>query len=208
MSDILLDQQANPAAPAAGTGLLYFDTTTKLLTARTSVNPVTVGGVRNASVSTQAYTTAEIYLAGSALVIPSHLLVAGATCRWRVVLTKTAGTGVLVWKIYVGTNGTTSDATIVTFTQVSVPTSATDTAWVDIEWVVRTIGGAATSTAGLRLNHVLATTGFSQLGTNVQMVAGSTFNAGAASLIAGISFAHGTAGAGNIEVVTAELVNG
>jgi hypothetical protein len=208
MADILVDQQGAPTAPASNTSLIYVDNVSQLLTTRTSVKPLTVGGVRNSSTSTQAYTTAEIYLAGSSLAIPSHLIVVGATFRWRVVLTKTAGTGVLVWKIYVGTLGTTGDAVICTFTQVSVPTSATDTAFVDVEWIIRTIGAAATSTAGLRLNHVLAVTGFSQLGTNVQMVAGTTFNSTTAALIAGLSFSHGTAGAGNIETVSAEMVNG
>jgi hypothetical protein len=164
--------------------------------------------VRNASVATQAYTTAEIYMTGSALIIPSHLLVIGATLRWRVVATKTAGTGALIWRVRIGTLGTTGDAEILNFTQVSAPTSATDTAFVDIEMVIRTLGAAATSRGGLRLNHVLDVTGFSQLRANVQQVAGSTFDSGAASLIAGVTFNAQTAGAGNIEIVTGELVNG
>jgi hypothetical protein len=207
MADILLDQQTVPTAPAAGTGLLYFDSTSKLLTARTSVAPVTVGAVRNASLAQQAYTTSEIYLTGSALTIPSHLMQAGAIFRWRVVLTKTAGTGSLVWIIRIGTLGTTGDAAIITFTQASAPTSATDTAFVEVEAILRNTGASGILAGGLLLTHVLAVTGFSQLGTNVQQVTSSGFNTTTASLIAGLTFNASTAGAGNIETVSAELLN-
>jgi len=207
MSDILLDTQAAPSAPSANKGLLYFDSTSNVLTARTSIKPMSVGAVRNASVAAQAFTTAEIYLTGSSLAIPSHLLAIGATLRWRIVATKTAGTGALIWRVRIGTLGTTGDAEVLNFTQVSAPTSATDTAFVNIEMVIRTIGAAATSQGGLRLNHVLDVTGWSQLRANVQQVAGSTFNSTTAALIAGVTFNHQTAGAGNIEIVTGELAN-
>jgi hypothetical protein len=47
----------------------------------------------------------------------------------------------------------------------------------------------------LWMTHVLAITGFSTLGANVQQVASSSFDTTATSLIIGISFNHGTAGA-------------
>lgn len=208
MADLLIDDQSAPSAPSAGQAAVYNDSITKLLTQRTSVKPVTVGGFRNASTAAQAFTTAEIYLAGSALTVPSHLLVVGATFRWRVVLTKTAGTGALVWIIRVGTAGTTADAARVTFTQVSAPTSAADAAFVDVEAVVRSIGATGVLAAGLRLNHVLDVTGFSQLRANVQQVTSAGFDMTVANLIVGLTFNHQTAGAGSVEVVTAELVNG
>jgi hypothetical protein len=132
---------------------------------------------------------------------------AGATFRWRVVLTKTAGTGALVWIIRVGTAGTTSDTARVTFTQASAPTSVTDAAFVNVEAVLRNAGAAGVLAAGLRLSHVLAITGFSQLGTNVQQVSSAGFDTTVAGTIVGLTFNHQTAGAGSIEVVTAELVN-
>jgi hypothetical protein len=207
MSDILLDQQSAPSAPSAGTGLTYFDSTSKLLTARTSVAPVTVGGVRNASIATQAYTTSEIYLAGSALAVPSHLMQAGAIFRWTVNLTKTAGTGALVWIIRVGTAGTTADTARVTFTQASTPTSATDDAYVVVEAILRNTGAAGILAGSLLLTHVLAITGFSQLGTNVQQVTSAGFDTTVPGTIVGLTFNHSTAGAGNIEMVTAALLN-
>jgi hypothetical protein len=207
MADILLDNQTVPSAPGAGTSVLYVDSTSKMVTLRNDVKPVSVGEVRNASTSTQAYTTAEIYLAGSALTVPSHLMQTGATFRWTVVLTKTAGTGALVWIIRVGTAGTTADTARVTFTQASAPTSVTDTAFVDVVAVLRNTGAAGVLAAGLRLNHVLAITGFSQLGTNVQQVTSAGFDTTVANTIVGLTFNHQTAGAGNIEVVSAALEN-
>jgi hypothetical protein len=207
MSDILVDNQSVPAAPSAGTSLIYVDSAAKALTLRNDAKPITVGGINNSSTSTQAYTTAEIYLAGSALAIPTHLMQAGAQFRWTVVLTKTAGTGVLLWRIRVGTAGTTSDTERVLFTQVSVPTSAADTAFVDVRAVLRNTGAAGILAAGLRLNHVLDVTGFSQLRSNVQYVASSGFDTTVANTIVGLTFNHQTAGAGNIEIVTAELDN-
>jgi hypothetical protein len=208
MAEILLDDQAAPAAPAAAKGLIYHDSVGKVLCERTSVRPLIIGGTRNASTAAQAYTTAEIYLTGSALAIPSHLMQVGATFRWRVVLTKTAGTGSPVWIVRIGTAGTTSDAARLTFTQVAAGTSVTDTAWVDVEAVIRSIGASGVMAGGLRMDHVLATTGFSTLGSNVQQVTSAGFDTTVANSIVGLTFNHGTAGAGNIEVVTAEFVNG
>ena len=207
MADILIDDESVPSAPAAGTGLIYNDSTSKLLTERTSVKVATVGGVRNQSAAAQAYTTSEIYLTGSALTIPSHLIQVGASFTWQVVLTKTAGTAAPVFKIKIGTLGTTGDADIVSFTGFATPSSNTDTAWVVISLVIRTIGAAATSEGAIRMNHQLAATGFSNLTTAVERKDGTTFNSTTAALIAGVTFNHSTAGAGNIEIVTAELVN-
>ena len=207
MADILLDNQSAPSAPSSGQTVIWSDNVSKTLMARNDVKPSTVGGVRNASTSTQAFTTSEIYLAGSALVVPSHLMQVGATFHWHVVLTKTAGTGALLWRIRVGTNGTTADTERILFTQASVPTSATDAAFVHVVAILRSAGASGVLAGGLRLNHVLAATGFSQLTTNVQQVTSSGFDTQVANLIVGLTFNHQTAGAGNIELVTAELVN-
>jgi hypothetical protein len=208
MARILLDEENAPAAPAAGKSYMYPDAVTDSMAERSSTRARIIGAVRNQSVAAQAYTTAEIYLTGSSLIVPTHLLQAGATCRWRVVLTKTAGTAAPVFIIRVGTAGTTSDAAIVSFTGFATPSSATDTAFVDIEWILRTTGASATSEGVIRMNHALAATGFSNLTMAVERKDGTTFNSAAASLIVGATFNHSTAGAGNIEMVTAELVNG
>jgi hypothetical protein len=208
MARLLLDEENAPSAPAAGKSYLYPDAVTDSLTERSSTRARVIGGVRNQSVAVQAYTTAEIYLTGSSLIVPTHLLQAGATFYWRVVLTKTAGTAVPVFTVRIGTLGTTGDASICAFTGFAGATSATDTAWVDILGIIRTTGAAATSEWAIRATHALDITGFANLRSIDERKDGSTFNSTAASLIVGATFNHGTAGAGNIEMVTAELVNG
>lgn len=208
MAEILIDEQTVPSAPAAGKLLIYEDSVSDRLTARSSARVETVGGVYNNSVAAQAYTTTEIYLTGSALAVPSHGFQVNSTLRWNIVLTKTAGTAIPVFIVRVGTLGTTGDTARHTFTGFAGPTSATDTAWVTIEMIVRTIGAAATSSGAIRMNHQLAATGFSNLTTAVERVSSGTFDTTVANLIAGVTFNHSTAGAGNIEQVTAELING
>lgn len=206
MADLLLDTEAAPATPAAGTMLLYPETTTLQYVSKDANGKYnTFGDISNQSTAAQAYTTTEVYVTGSALTVPVHLLQVGAKCMWRLVVSKTAGTGAPIWKLYKGTLGTTGDTAIATLTQVSVPTSVTDTAIWDIQAVLRNTGAAGVMLFSLSMTHVLQNTGFSLLPANVQFVASSSFDTTAASLIIGISANFGTAGAGNIEQVTAKL---
>ncbi len=207
MADIVLDHQGPPSAPASTAGIAYFDSVSKIPSYRNDVKVASIGGVRNTSLAAQAYTTSEIYLTGSALAVPGHLLQAGAIFRWKVVATKTAGTGAPVIIIKVGTLGTTGDTSRVTFTQAASGTSATDTGVWDIEAVLRNTGASGVLVGSLQMAHVLAATGFSTLDHNAMLVVSSGFDTTTAALIVGLTFNHGTAGAGNIELVTAELIN-
>lgn len=206
MAKIVLDNESGtPAAPAAGKVVLFNDSVSLNPAFRTSAKVSTIGSIRNANTSAQAYTTTEVYITGSSLVIPGSLMQVGMRFRWRFGLTKTAGTGSQVFAIKFGTAGTVADTTRVTFTQVAAGTSATDTEIVEISAVVRSIGASGVVSGMLNMSHVLATTGFSTLGANVMSVTSSGFDTTVAGLIAGVSFNHGTAGAGNIEFATGEL---
>lgn len=208
MADLILDTETTPATPSSGTMALYPETTTlQYVSKDTTGRMQTLGDINNQSTTPQAYTTAEIYVTGSALTVPAHLLQVGARFTWRVVASKTAGTGSIVWKLYKGTLGSLSDTAIATLTQASTPTSATDTAVFQIEAVLRNTGASGVMLFSLYMTHVLAITGFSQLGANVQQTAASSFDTTATSLIIGISFTHGTAGSGNIEQITSKLDN-
>ena len=205
MADILLDDEVTPAAPAASKVLVYNDSVSKLLTQRTSVKPHGIVPVRNGSTAAQAYTTADVYVTGSDLAVPGHLMQIGMVFRWRLGLTKTAGTGSPVWTIRIGTAGAIGDTARLTFTQVAAGTSVTDTGYWDIEAIVRSIGAAGVISGVLAMSHVLATTGFSTLGANVMQGQSAGFDTTVAATKVGLSFNHGTAGAGNIEYVSAEL---
>lgn len=213
MADVLFDTESAPNAPAVNQLVVFPETKTtvsgaidRLAVKETGGKVLTMPPIINASAAAQAYTTSEIYLTGSALAIPAHGLQIGSIMRWHVVATKTAGTAIPVFIVKIGTLGTTGDAAIATFTGFAGPTSATDTAWVDIELIIRTIGTSATSEGGIKMIHALQTTGWSNVQTAVQRVDGTTFNSTTANLIAGVTFNHSTAGAGNIEMVDAEMV--
>jgi hypothetical protein len=208
MGDLVIDTQSAPVSPSAGAMNLYPESTTlKFVSKDTNGRYNTLPGISNYSTGAQAYTTTEVYVTGSALTVPVHGLQAGTICRWRLVLTKTAGTGTPVWKLYKGTLGTTGDVAIATLTQAASGTSVTDTAIYRIEAVLRNVGAAGIMLFSVDMTHVLATTGFSTLGANVQQVASSSFVTTDPSLIIGLSWNHGTAGAGNIEQVTSEMFN-
>jgi hypothetical protein len=208
MADLLLDTQSAPSAPSAGTMVIYPETTTLQVVSRDANGRYqTFGDVSNQSTAAQAYTTSEIYIAGSQLTVPAHGLQVGSRCSWRVVATKTAGTGAPIWRLYKGTLGTTGDTIIATLTQASAPTSVADTAVYNVEAVLRNTGASGAMHFSLSMTHALQITGFSQIPTNAQQVAATAFDTTASGLILGISVNYQTAGAGNIEQVTAKLDN-
>lgn len=206
MADIVLDTQTFPTAPGSGAMTLYPETGTLQYVSRDTTGKFqTLGPITNQSTAAQAYTTTEVYLTGSALTVPVHLLQVGAKFSWRVIVSKTAGTGFPIWRLYKGTLGSASDTVIATLTQASAPTSVADVARYDIEAVLRNVGASGVTLFSVAMVHALAATGFSQIATNAQFVASSSFDTTAAGLIIGIAVNYGTAGAGNIEQVTAEL---
>jgi len=211
MADILLDEQSTPATPASGQCLIYPDNVNSLLAYKNDAGRVfSVGSaIRNWSVGAQATGAGtDTYLTGSALAVPQHFLQVGTTCRWRVVLTKSAaGTASPSWIVRVGTGGVVGDTARITFTQVALQTAAADTAWVEIEAVVRTIGAAGVMAGGLRMSHVLAATGFSTLDHNVMQVTSAGFDMTVGNLIVGLSANPGASGVWTFQIVSAEMLN-
>ena len=116
-------------------------------------------GVTSASVADQAVSAnSSASLAGSQLALPA--VTAGMVLRWRVVVSKTAaGTASVGFLVKLGTAGSAADATIVTFA-LPVGTAAIDTAVIDVEVTVRTVGASGTFAGSLRLTHNLTATGF------------------------------------------------
>lgn len=204
MADLLIDTEVTPAAPSANKGLLYFDSVSGNLTQRNSTRASGILPVRNGNTAAQAYTTTDVYVTGSSLAVPGHLMTVGMVFRWRMSCSKTAGTGSPVVTVRVGTAGAIGDTARVTFTQVAAGTSVTDTGYWDIECIVRSVGAAGVLSGVLSMSHVLATTGFSTLGANVMQVVSAGFDTTVAATVVGLSWNHSTAGAGNIEYISAE----
>lgn len=167
------------------------------------------GQIRNWSTGTQDANAADTYLIGSQLPIPIDLrLQIGTTFHWTMAITKTAaGVATPIWRIRFGTAGAIGDAAAQTFTQVAAQTAAVDAAVVDIEAVVHSLGAGGRGSAWIRMNHVLAATGFSTLTTNVQTASNSQFDSTIDGAIAGLSVDPGAAGVWTINCISAEVRN-
>lgn len=210
MADIYLDTETPPPTPGAGTGVLYIDSVTKLGAIKNDAGRVNSlsGEVTNYNTADVVATGVDTYVTGSNISIPPHLMQIGTTFRWRIVLSKSAaGTAAPVWVVRVGTAGATSDSGILTFTQVAAQTAVVDTGIYDITAILRNTGASGILAGMLSMTHVLATTGLSTLGANVQQVTSSGFSTTVASSIVGLSVNPGASGVWTIQAVTAEALN-
>lgn len=211
MADIILDNQTIPSTPASGKVVIFSHSGSKQLTARDDSGRTysLMGKLMNWNTSDVTANAADTYVTGSSLAIPTGLsLQVGARFKWRIYATKTAaGTAAPVWNIRVGTAGTTADTARVVFTQVAAQTAAADAAFIEISAILRNVGASGVLAAGLCMNHVLATTGFSTLGSNVQQVTSSGFDTTVAGTIVGLSVNPGASGVWTLQVVGAELCN-
>lgn len=209
MADLLLDAQGVPASPAAGKLVIYPDSGTNQLTTRDpNKRCLSLDGViRNWSTADVVANAADTYLAGSALVVPQHLLQAGATFKWRLAMTKTAaGVATPTWTVRVGTAGTVADAARILFTG-PAQTAAVDAGAVEINVILRNIGAAGVLAGVLELAHNLAITGFATSQTPVLQVSSAGFDTTVAGLIVGLSCNPGAAGVWTHQVIAAEMAN-
>lgn len=209
MAQISLVSQGTPSAPGSTIALVYPDNGNKQLTVRDSSRVHTLGSaIRNWNTSDVTANAADTYLTGSACTIPQHLLQAGTTFRWRFALTKSAaGTAAPVWKVRVGTAGTTSDTAQLTFTSPSNQTAATDTGFVEIQAVLRNTGASGVLAGILMMTHANQTTGLASVQQVVVQTTSSGFDTTTASLIVGVSVDPGASGVWTHQVVTAEMCN-
>lgn len=211
MSDILLDTQAAPSTPAAGKGNLFLESGGKRATLKDdSGRTYTLyPGILNYNTADVTANAADTYVTGSNLAVPTGLsLQVGTMFKWKMYITKTAaGVAAPVWRVRVGTAGTTGDTAQLTFTQVAAQTAAVDAAMVEICAILRNVGAAGVLAGGLTMNHVLAATGFSTLTENVQQVTSAGFVTTTAGLIVGLSVDPGAAGVWTIQHVRAEMLN-
>jgi hypothetical protein len=209
MAEILLDAQGVGTTPATSKLLVYPDSSTKQLTALNDTGrKFSLDGViRNWNTVDVVANAADTYLAGSNLIVPQHLLQAGATLKWRLIMTKTAaGVATPVWTVRVGTTGTVADAARLTFTG-GAQTAAIDTGFVEFSAVLRNIGAAGVLAGGMNLVHNLATTGFATIASEVLQATSAGFDTTVAGLIIGISVNPGSAGVWTHQLVVAEMSN-
>lgn len=176
-------------------------------------NVFSAGGVgafvNNSATAGQAPTAAtRTYITGTALAIPAIGLQVGSVMRWHFDMTKTAaGTATSTFDIAFGTAGTTADTAQVSFTK-PAGTAAIDEAWVDIEAVVKTIGGSGVVIGEFRLIHNLSATGHAQIPCVAVSTTSSTFTLSASAVtFVGICITTGASDAITINQVSAEIIN-
>jgi len=150
---------------------------------------------------------ADTYVTGSLITITAGDLIVGARYAFRFTIAKTAaGVAAPVFIVRLGTLGTTGDAAILTFTLVA-GTAVVDTAYVDIDFVVRTASATGVIAGRLLLNKNLSTTGFTNTGGQVlvgSQTVSATFNTTTVTKI-GVSFNGGTSFAGTASTASADF---
>ena len=145
--------------------------------------------LQNQSTSAQtinASTTA--YLTHSNIAVPAAKLRIGTVFHWRVQVNKTAlGTNNVSFIVKVGTLGTTSDTSVLTFS-LPTATAAADEGWIDIMVTCRGPLSASGIFQGvLRMTHNLNTTGLANIPCVEVAVTSSAFDVTTANLIVGLT---------------------
>lgn len=153
--------------------------------------------------------SATTYMTGSGITIPTgERVVAGTWFRWRFHLTKTAaGTASNSVLVKWGTLGTTSDATLLTFT-IPAGTAVADDAEVEVVVGFRSVGTgtAAVVVGSMRFVHNLATTGWTTTQAVVPAAAVSAgFDSGTSDLNKiGLAFTAGASMVATCPMMTVE----
>lgn len=164
----------------------------------------------NVSTSTvSAGFASDTYLAGSSITMPDDGPLAGTQYYLCFDMVKTgAGTAAPVITVRFGTNGTTADTAILTFT-LTAGTAVADTGKFELHLHFRTVGtGTSAVVVGtLSLNHQLTNTGLVNSQSYVQVTTVSSgFNSTPAGSILGVSFNGGTSFSGTCTLVEASAI--
>ncbi len=203
-ADVQLDTEANPSTPASGSAVGFFNSTNKEWQSIDDGGSVkTIRPLTNTGSTTTA--GADIYIVGSNISVPPQLVRVGSTFRWRLNVSKTAaGTAAPIYNIRVGTAGAIGDTAVLTFTQASAQTAATDNGVIDIFCVVTTAGSSGIINGGYMLEHTgngaAASAGFASVMMQEQgPTASSTVNLSTANLVFGLSINPGASGVWTIQ---------
>jgi hypothetical protein len=141
-----------------------------------------LGGRGTPDAATVAFTAStRVMSPGTKIALVTNELVVGSRYRFMIRLQKTTAAGIATWTCIVafGTNGTTADSAIATFTS-GTNTAAVDSAVLIIECEILTIGAAATAACtAFYVNSLTTATGLG----DIAPVPGSTatFNSAATS---------------------------
>jgi hypothetical protein len=190
------------------TGAITPDMLATILT--DMVDSTDTSGTVNASAANQTDFSADTYLTGSSIAIPSgRPPTVGTLYRCTFDMTKTAaGTATPTVIVRFGTAGAVADTARITFT-FAAGTAAADSGIFEVFAVVRVAGASTTMAGWCRCTHHLAATGLVSTGasgTGIIFATAAAFDSTVASSTIGTSFNGGASFAGTNTVVRSELV--
>lgn len=166
----------------------------------------------NSSSTVSASFNTDTLLAGSSILLPSGVTIAGIQYEVVFDMVKTAaGTATPIVNIRFGTAGTVSDASICTMT-FGAGTAAVDTGKFTLVGTLRSAGSGTTAVmaGSTMINHALAATGLTNTGasgTGQITTIGGGFNSTVANSYLSVSFNGGASFSGTNNYVQARLYN-
>ncbi len=186
-----------------GQGFELIDANGITKTSNTLTNP------NNFSTAAQTPTAATLtQLTGSSITVPSGKLRIGTMFQWTFDIVKTAaGTATSAYHVRVGTNNSTADAAVLTFTK-PAGTAVVDTGRIVIEAIVRGPLSASCIMAGtFQLVHNLQITGHAVIPGVVVNVVSAAFDATVAGLFVSLSCTTGASDAITTQAMQADSIN-
>lgn len=166
----------------------------------------------NSSASVSAAFATDTLVAGSSILLPSGITVAGIQYEVIFDIVKTAaGTATPIVNLRFGTAGTTADASICTMT-FAAGTAVADTGKFTMVGTLRSAGAGTTAVmvGSTMINHALAATGLTTTGasgTGQITTVGGGFNSTLTNAYLSVSFNGGASFSGTNNYVQARLFN-
>ncbi len=217
MSRLRFNKIATPATPAVNKGEVFYSSTLSPAAAAFidesgAVTRLGGGWAAGATAAVGGGFAAETYMTGTLVNIgTAGAWKAGMVYVANFDMAKTgAGTATPIIKVLMGTLGTTSDATIMTFTH-TAGTGVIDSGVFTVTLEFRSVGsGTSAVIAGVsECKHQLASTGLTSAGTagyEAKPVASAGFNSTTQTII-GLSFNGGASFVGTNVMSSAELTS-
>jgi hypothetical protein len=198
VADILLAEQSAPTTPAAGNGILFFDSSASVFAQKNDAG-VNQGDASRASVAAQSVGAADTYITNSGLILPSWSMQAGMVFEWKLSASKTAAsTATPIYQIRIGANQSTADTSRLSLTG-PAQTAAVDVGILTVLITVRNVGAAGVLQGIACWSHNLGTaTGF---GANIEGTSAGFDNTALGGQFVGLSINGGTSAAWTITQV-------
>lgn len=213
MADVLLDVQSAPATPSAGQGLIWVDTTAKIICVKDDTGRVNAVSSNAAIAAQGAGFAADTYVTNSDILIPSFGMQAKTRVVWRMSASKTAaGVATPIYTVRIGAARTTADTARLTLTG-PAQTAIADIGNLNIMVTVRNVGAAGVLQGTAWWDHrgtaasSTGGTGFANDGTgHVEGTSAAFDNSALGGSYIGLSIDGGASAAWTVTQAIAEAV--